>query len=92
MAYATRRGRVRSPSIWLYALLIAPMAVDGFTQLLGWRESTWELRVITGVLFGVATVWLLYPYIERTMVDLWDESLALLARARDGERTDQGGE
>lgn len=27
---------------------LLPIAVDGFTQLFGWRESTNELRVITG--------------------------------------------
>ena len=27
-------------------VLILPMALDGFTQLFGWRESTWELRVV----------------------------------------------
>ena len=42
-------------------LLVAPMAVDGLTQLGGWRESIWELRLATGVLFGLASAWLLYP-------------------------------
>jgi len=37
--------------------LILPMAWDGTTQLFGWRESTWALRVITGTLFGGGTVW-----------------------------------
>ncbi len=36
-------------------------ALDGLTQLVGWRESTWELRIATGVLFGIASGWFLYP-------------------------------
>lgn len=91
LVYAWRRGRVRSLDWRWYALMVAPMAIDGFTQLVGWRESTWELRTITGTLFGIGTVWLLYPYIDRTMVDLWHESLDLLARAEDGGRPRQGG-
>jgi hypothetical protein len=31
---------------------LLPVAVDGFTQLFGWRESTNELRVLTGVFTG----------------------------------------
>jgi uncharacterized membrane protein len=40
------------------------MAIDGFTQLFGWRQSTWELRVITGSLFAVAVAWLIFPRLE----------------------------
>ncbi len=58
--YARHRGASALSSKG-YLLLCLPMAVDGFTQLFGWRESTWELRVVTGVLFGAASVWFLYP-------------------------------
>jgi hypothetical protein len=40
------------------------MALDGFTQLFGWRESTWELRVSTGLLFGLASGWLVLPHLD----------------------------
>jgi uncharacterized membrane protein len=40
------------------------MAIDGFTQLFGWRQSTWELRVITGSIFAVAVAWLMFPRLE----------------------------
>jgi len=57
-----------APLDWrLYGLLILPMAVDGGSQLFGWRESNWELRTATGALFGTATVWLAYPYVERSL-------------------------
>ncbi len=52
-----------------YLALLAPMAIDGTTQLVGLRESTWELRLITGALFGLGTVWLAYPYVDEAMQD-----------------------
>ena len=59
------------PLHWkVYLVLIAPMAIDGLTQLPGWRESTWELRTFTGALFGLATVWLVFPIFQRTMAEI----------------------
>ena len=49
-------------SLWL--LTLAPMALDGGTQLFGWRESTWELRTLTGVIFGFGVCWFLLPLLE----------------------------
>ncbi len=40
---------------WLVALCILPMALDGGSQLLGMRESTNALRLITGGLAGIPT-------------------------------------
>lgn len=64
LAYGSRRPRAQGISLLTYALLITPMALDGFTQLFGWRESTVELRTLTGLLFGAASVWLIYPRID----------------------------
>lgn len=64
LAYGRFRDRTPSLGIVAYSLLILPMAVDGFTQLFGWRESTVELRTLTGALFGVASVWLIYPRVD----------------------------
>ena len=63
LLYARRR-HMRPASFGLYAVLILPMALDGFTQLFGWRESTWELRVGTGLLFGLASAWLVLPRLD----------------------------
>ena len=63
LLYARRRD-VEPAGFLLYAVLILPMAVDGFTQLFGWRESTWELRVVTGLLFGLASAWLVLPRLD----------------------------
>jgi len=43
-------------SVALGLLLITPTAIDGTTQLLGNRESTNLLRVITGILLGIGAV------------------------------------
>ena len=64
IAYGRLRDRLPELGLVGYGLLILPMAIDGFTQLFGWRESTVELRTATGVLFGVASVWLIYPRID----------------------------
>ena len=62
-----------------FAVLVSPMALDGLTQLVGWRESTWELRMATGVLFGLASGWFLYPRLfaaERTLTPQDSKELA----------------
>ena len=63
LLYARRRA-MQPAGFGLYAILILPMAADGFTQLFGWRESTWQLRVLTGLLFGLASAWLVFPRLD----------------------------
>jgi uncharacterized membrane protein len=58
------RRRFAPLGLLAYAIAILPMALDGGSQLLGWRESTWELRVATGLVFGLASGWLLYPRVD----------------------------
>ena len=60
------RFRRRIPRLhWsLFLLLILPMALDGFSQLAGVRESTWQLRTLSGGLFGMACVWFGYPLFD----------------------------
>ena len=70
LLFALLRGRARAPSLWVYLLLLIPMALDGLTQLFGLRESNWWLRSVTGALFGGASVWLAYPYLEAAMRDV----------------------
>lgn len=48
--------------LWLATML--PMALDGGTQFFGWRESTWELRTLTGVILGVGLCWFVLPTVE----------------------------
>lgn len=62
-------GKKRLPGIpwWVYVLLILPMAWDGTTQMFGLRESTWALRVVTGTLFGVSSIWFVLPLVHRLL-------------------------
>lgn len=70
LLFGVVRRRLNALTIWIYALLLLPMALDGGTQLFGLRESNWLLRSLTGALFGMASVWLAYPYIEDAMQEV----------------------
>jgi uncharacterized membrane protein len=54
MGLLFRVGGLHMPLIFSVALLL-PLMVDGLTQLVGYRESNNQLRLLTGVLFGIAT-------------------------------------
>jgi uncharacterized membrane protein len=67
LAFGLLRSRVPKLPFKVYVLFLVPVAVDGLTQLFGLRTSDWVLRTVTGAIFGLATVWLAYPYIEESM-------------------------
>lgn len=50
-----------------------PMAIDGGTQLIGLRESTPELRVLTGSLFSLGAGWFVLPHLENGFASIRDE-------------------
>lgn len=64
-------SKKRLPGIpwWIWVLMILPLALDGTTQMFGWRESTWELRVLTGTLFGLGNIWFALPLIQKTILE-----------------------
>ncbi len=70
MVFGLVRHHLKSLTFTRYLISLAPLAVDGLAQLLGFYESTWQLRTITGSLFGLATVWFAYPYLEAGARDL----------------------
>ena len=70
--------RIKTLPLKVFGLLVLPMLVDGFGQLLGFWSSTWQSRVITGGLFGIACIWLAYPYLQKGMQEIYDETLNLL--------------
>lgn len=87
--FALVRTRLRPLDWRIYLALITPMAIDGFTQLFGLRESDHVLRGITGALFGAGSVWLIYPYLEEAMHDVqaqarvqWERAMAREAALR----------
>jgi len=78
LIFALVRHRLKPIPVWLWFVVgILPIAVDGSSQLLSTlpffdfpiRESTPFLRTLTGTLFGLANVWLAYPYVEEAMQD-----------------------
>ncbi|HEX2914664.1 MAG TPA: DUF2085 domain-containing protein [Chloroflexia bacterium] len=78
------RHRVKLPALKTWQFIVffcSPIALDGFTQLFGWRESTWELRFLTGGIFAIGAVWTLYPLLETKMARLqkWANREAALA-------------
>ena len=62
-------SKKRLPGIpwWVWVLMILPMALDGITQMFGLRESTWELRVLTGTLFGLGNVLFALPFVQKSL-------------------------
>ncbi len=79
-----RRWAIRPLPWWAYILMgLVPMGFDGGYQLLSYllplvlpgislqaHETSPLMRVITGALFGWATVWLAYPHIQASMDDV----------------------
>lgn len=77
-AFIFVRRRLRPVPLVLYLMLgILPIGFDGFSQLLGYlepfqdilpeRETTPVFRILTGALFGLMNVWLIFPYLEQSM-------------------------
>jgi uncharacterized membrane protein len=75
VSYALVRRRTKPLPFKLFVLLAIPLAIDGGTQLIGLRESNWVLRTLTGSLFGVAAVYLAYPYVQDAMQEVLETEL-----------------
>jgi len=84
------RRRLRPAPIFLYVLLgLAPIGIDGLSQLLGYapfnlwqpRETDPIFRVVTGGLFGLMNAWLGLPYLEASFKDTRQQIEIKLARA-----------
>jgi uncharacterized membrane protein len=82
------RRRVGPMPWWAYILIgVAPIGLDGFSQLLSqypynlippfnllpYRESTAFLRTLTGGLFGISNAWLALPYLKVSMEEVRQE-------------------
>jgi uncharacterized membrane protein len=79
-----RWRRIPPMPLWAYGLFgVVPMGLDGGLQLLSYlatsvfprlpiepHETTPLMRLITGAMFGLATVWLAYPHLDETMAEL----------------------
>jgi len=91
LAYAVLRPHLKPLhwTLWL-ALGVLPIALDGSSQLISqlplgllpFRESTSLLRIVTGALFGVMSVWFAYPNVQDSM----DDNLHAVERGDSGAR------
>ena len=52
------------PNKWLLVAAAIPTAIDGGTQLLGFRESTNLIRIITGAIIGFALPFYIVPMLN----------------------------
>lgn len=89
LIYALVRRRLRPlPLLLWFVLGVIPIGLDGGIQLLSelpfWPlavyESTPLARTLTGAAFGLANVWMAYPYLEESMADTVAALLPKLAR------------
>lgn len=87
MAFALVRRRVKSLPLPVWLVLIAPLVLDGVTQLVGLRSSTWQVRTMSGLLASGATVWLVYPYFQQSFEEV---SNAAGSRLREPQASDGG--
>jgi uncharacterized membrane protein len=74
LLYALLRRRLRPLPLLAYLLCLVPMAIDGGSQLIGLRESTPLLRLLTGGLLGLASVWMLYPRLQEAFDDVGQQA------------------
>jgi uncharacterized membrane protein len=99
LAFGWVRSRARPISFLVYILIgVLPMALDGGSQLVSYvvpglfpggvpRESTWVLRTVTGAMFGWATAWLVFPYLQSAFAEIGEMSNERLAPSTPVEAT-----
>lgn len=54
----------QTPNVWILILAAIPIGIDGLTQLFGFRESTNEIRIITGTIIGFVIPFFLIPLVN----------------------------
>ncbi len=67
LIFVLTKKRIPGIPWWIWVLMLLPIAWDGLTQMVGWRESTWVLRVVTGSLFGLGNVWFALPLMQKSL-------------------------
>lgn len=81
LVYGQVRDRLRPASLWVGALLLLPLLIDGTTQTIdaAWPELrlrnpddslwsfNWWARMVTGLLFALTAVLVIYPRLEREL-------------------------
>jgi hypothetical protein len=90
--FGLARTRLKPLNWRVYLLFLVPIAIDGLWQLftsplvilpfLPTHESDPLLRGITGALFGLGSIWLIYPYVQEAMRDAHADAQAQYQRGR----------
>ena len=73
--------RSQRAAMWQVYLFLAagPLSLL-YVQWFGPHQSSWLLRVITGSIYGVGSIWLIYPMLEDSFRDLRDQTQRRLAQ------------
>lgn len=69
LIFTLSKKRMKGIPWWFWIMLLLPMAIDGVTQMFGWRESDWILRIVTGGLFGFGNIWFVLPLMQKTILE-----------------------
>ncbi|MFN3763320.1 MAG: DUF2085 domain-containing protein [Anaerolineae bacterium] len=91
LAFALTRRRWRPLPLWAYLLFgLIPVALDGGLQFVSQVlvalfptagfvpiESVPWRRFVTGALFGLATVWMVYPYVHRAIGETARQNISM---------------
>ena len=64
LAYAMTRSRVRRIRYVEAVLLMSPLVIDGMAVGANLYAGNVLVRVITGVLFGIGLVWIMFPWMD----------------------------
>jgi uncharacterized membrane protein len=81
LLYAKTRRRWTALPWWGFALFLLPVFVDGSVQLVSTYQSTWSLRILTGSIGVLGTVWFLYPRFDTAMERVGQAAEMQLQRA-----------
>ena len=69
LIFVLTKKRMKGIPWWFWVVMMAPMAWDGTTQMIGLRESDWILRVVTGTLFGAGSIWFALPMMQKSLTE-----------------------
>ena len=64
LPFVRRVGSDSWPNKWLLIAACVPIAIDGFTQLAGLRESSNAIRMVTGAIVGFALPFYIVPMLN----------------------------
>jgi len=64
LPFVRKVGSEEWPNKWLLVAACVPVAIDGGTQILGLRESSNAIRMITGFIVGIALPFYIVPMLN----------------------------